>query len=111
MSSGRLRGRTLVHEPPDEDLDMVFRPLPPRFERRVVTLAAGQRRPYDEAEWEDALVVVEAGAVELEGLSGRRFRFERGDILWLAGVPLRELHNPGPTPVVLVALRRRDRCR
>ena len=110
MSSGRSRGRLAVHETPDEEVDSVFRPLPSRFERRVVTLAAGEQRPYDEAEWDDALVIVEGGAVELEGLTGRRFRFERGDILWLAGVPLRALHNSGPVPAVLVALRRVRRC-
>ena len=98
-----------MHEPPDADIDAVFGPLPNRFERHVVTVAAGERRRYDQAEWDDALVVVQAGPVELEGLTGRRFRFQRGDILWLTGVRLRALHNPGPTPVVLVALRRRVR--
>jgi hypothetical protein len=100
-----------VREPRDEEIDAVFRPLPSRFEGRVVTLDAGERRLYDEAEWDDALVLVEAGVVELEGLTGRRFRFERGDILWLAGVPLRALHNPGPATVVLLALRRGARSR
>lgn len=81
--------------------------LPPRFERRVVTVAPGRARPYDEAEWRDAIVVVERGEIELEGLSGRRGCFRRGDILWLAGVPLRALHNHGCKPAVLVAVSRR----
>jgi hypothetical protein len=33
-------------------------------------------------------------------------RFVPGDMLWLTGLPLRELQNPGADPVVLVAVRR-----
>src|SRR3954465_11556348 len=49
-----------------------------RFQRRVVRIDAGCSRPYDESEWDDALVIVTAGVVELEGLSGRRRRFSGG---------------------------------
>ena len=100
-----------MHESRDHELEPLLRPPPSGFERHVVSVAAGERRPYDEAEWLDALVVVEAGAVELEADSGRRFHFERGDILWLTGLPLLALHNVGPDAVILVALRRAARRR
>ena len=76
------------------------------FERRTVTVAAGSERPYDPAEWFDALVVVERGEVELDRRSGGLARFKQGDTLWLTGLPLRALRNPGPDAVVLVAISR-----
>jgi hypothetical protein len=82
-------------------------PLPRRFERQVITLAPGGSRRYDEAEWRDAIVLIEHGEIELEGVSGRCCRFGRGDILWLVGIPLRALHNVGSELAVLVAVSRR----
>jgi len=82
--------------------------LPASFEVRVVTVAAGGERPYDEAEWQDALVVVERGEIELECLGGSRHRFRRGDVLWLMGLPLRVLRNRGLVPTVLTAVSRRS---
>jgi quercetin dioxygenase-like cupin family protein len=76
------------------------------FEVRVVAVAPGRTRAYDEAEWTDALVIVEAGQIELEAVSGSRQTFERGDVLWLVGLPLRALHNPGREPALMVAVTR-----
>ena len=76
------------------------------FEVRLVAVAPGRTRDYDEADWRDALVTVERGAIELEGISGSRQTFERGAVLWLAGLPLRALHNRGPEPAVIVAVAR-----
>jgi hypothetical protein len=73
----------------------------------VITLAPGTSRPFDTADWADALVVLECGEVELEALSGCRVRLQPGAIFWLAGLPLRCLHNPGQQPAVLVAVSRR----
>ncbi len=88
-------------------LSIAGRALPPAFVRREVTVAPGAERPYDPAEWEDALVVVERGEIELECDAGHLARFRRGDILWLTGLPLRVLRNGGLEPVVLVAVSRR----
>lgn len=79
----------------------------PGFERRVVTLAPGTSRAFDAADWRDALVVLESGELELEALSGCRVRLQSGAIFWLAGLPLRALHNACPVPAVLVAISRR----
>ena len=78
----------------------------PGFERRVVTLAPGTSRAFDAADWGDALVVLESGEVELEGRAGCRIRLRAGAIFWLAGLPVRCLHNVGPEPAVLVAISR-----
>jgi hypothetical protein len=77
------------------------------FERRTVTLPAGSERAYDQSEWADALVIVAEGVLELEGLSGRRWRFPRGAMLWLTDLPVRALHNPGDEPARLCAISRR----
>jgi hypothetical protein len=76
------------------------------FERRMVRIPAGCDRAYDESEWEDELVIVVCGAVELVGLSGRRWPFGRGAILWLQGLPLRALHNAGEETAVLMTVSR-----
>jgi hypothetical protein len=73
----------------------------------VVALAPGHTWAYDAAEWRGALVVIEHGQIELECLDGSRYRFGRGDSLWLDRLPLRALHNRGHTPAVLVAVSRR----
>jgi quercetin dioxygenase-like cupin family protein len=92
-------------EPPG--LTFLGRPLPDRFELRVVTIAPGCERPYDEAEWRDAIVVVESGAVDLDAPSGASRRFEQGAALWLVGWRLRALCNRGSVPAVLSAVSRR----
>jgi hypothetical protein len=88
-------------------LSFLGRRLPPTYERLVVILAPGQARAYDAAEWRGAIVVVERGQIELECLDGSRYRFRRGDVLWLDGLPLRALHNHGSTCAVLAAVSRR----
>jgi hypothetical protein len=82
------------------------RPVPPEFQVRVIAIAPGHAKRYDEAEWRDALVVVEHGEVELECLGGTRGRFGRGDVLWLVGLPVRALHNRGTRPALMVAVAR-----
>jgi hypothetical protein len=76
------------------------------FDVRRIVVAPGGERPYDESEWADALVVVEAGRLELESRSGNRCGFACGDVLWLIGLPLRVLRNRGAVPTVLVAVSR-----
>jgi quercetin dioxygenase-like cupin family protein len=88
-------------------LSFMERPLPPGFEMRMISIAAGCALAYDAAEWNDAIVVVEQGEIELECVHGTRRRFAHGDVLWLIGLPLRALHNAGCKPVVLVAVTRR----
>jgi quercetin dioxygenase-like cupin family protein len=90
-----------------EPITFLGRPLGPSFQARTVTIAPGGTRPYDEAEWRDALVVVECGAVVVECGAGGRRAFEQGDVLWLTGMGVRALHNEGAESAVLVAVSRR----
>ena len=77
------------------------------FERREIALLPGCARPYVEGEWRDALVTVKSGTIELEGLSGNRYRFDAGAILWFDGLPLRAVHNCGRQTAFLGAISRR----
>jgi Cupin domain len=90
-----------------ERLSFLGRRLAPGFVLRVVVVAPGGERAYDEREWRDAIVVVEWGEIVLEPRAGRPYRFGRGDVLWLQGLALRALRNPGGEPAVLVAVARR----
>jgi hypothetical protein len=89
-----------------DGISFLARRLPPRFALRVVVVAPGDDRAYHEAEWRDAIVVVEHGEIELECLRGGRRSFGSGTVLWLAGLPLRTLSNRGSEPVVLSAVSR-----
>jgi hypothetical protein len=94
-------------EPAGERLSFLGRQVGPACVVREVVVAPGTARRYDEAEWVDALVVVERGEVELEALCGDRRRFGSGSVLWLVGLPLLALRNHGPDPVLIVAVSRR----
>jgi hypothetical protein len=88
-------------------LSFLGRPVSAAFDLRTITVAPGAEQIYREADWRDSLVVVERGQIELECLSGGRRSFVPGNILWLAGMPLRAMHNSGPEPAVLSAVSRR----
>lgn len=79
------------------------------FRMRVVTVPPGAERVYLEDEWRDALVVLQEGDIDLVALSGVRRSFHPGAILWLEGLPLRSLQNPGAEPARLLAVSRRGR--
>lgn len=76
------------------------------FERRLVRLPPGCEVAYDGSEWEDELVIVVCGTLDLEGVSGRRWQFGKGAIIWLADLPLRALHNPSSETTILMAISR-----
>jgi hypothetical protein len=73
--------------------------------RRYV-VAPCSERAYTRAEWCDALVVVESGAIELESMNGLRRTFVKGDMLTLARTPLRLMRNRNPATAVLSAISR-----
>ena len=79
----------------------------PSFVAQTVVIGPGCLVPFDETQWRDALVVVESGEVELETTTAIRRRFRAGDMLWLTGLSLRCLRNPGDEPLVLKAVSRR----
>lgn len=79
---------------------------PTRLVRRVVTLAPGDVMAYDEAAWLDAIVFLDSGDIVLECVRGQTRRFVAGHILFLAGLPLRWIRNPGEVEARLVAVAR-----
>jgi hypothetical protein len=99
-------GRRELDDDDSEPLSFLDCRLPPGFERQVITLAPGASLSLDETDWADALVLLESGEVDLEGRASCRVRLRAGAIFWLAGLPLRCLHNAGPEPAVLVAISR-----
>lgn len=82
------------------------RPLPAGFEERRLALAPGRVVALDERWCSDAIVTLERGELELVSSSGALRRFATGDTLWLTGLGLRELRNPGDVPAELVAVAR-----
>lgn len=80
--------------------------LPACFVRRVTELAPGCSLSFEPLDWSGAVVVVREGVVELRLGSGVRHRFVARDVLWLAGLGVRELHNPGLDVAALVSVRR-----
>lgn len=61
------------------------------------------------SEWRDAIVLVGRGRVDVTCPDGTVLRFGEGDLLWLTGLPIRALCNPGEGEAVLVGIRRRRR--
>jgi hypothetical protein len=103
MSSADRGGLPSVE---DDDAPVPTRPGP-AFRRRTVTIRAQETVPYVAEDWRDAIVMIEQGAVDLCCVRGGRRRFAKGAILFMDGLALRSLHNPGIEDAVLVALSRR----
>jgi hypothetical protein len=81
----------------------------PAFDKRETVIPVGGHRPYDAGEWDDAIVVVEEGTVDVACSDGSHHRFARGDVICLSRMLLAGLHNEGEVPVLLIAVsRRRD---
>jgi hypothetical protein len=49
---------------------------------------------------------VVCGTLDLQGLSGRRWHFQKGAIIWLQDLPLAALHNPSEETTILMAVSR-----
>ena len=109
LSSDRNRRRFMSGDEHLERPSFLGKPVPPAFEFRLVTIPPGGVRDYNEAEWRDALVVVQRGSIELETRQGSRRAFVTGDMLCLIGLSLRALHNHGHEPVLLLAVSRGPR--
>lgn len=77
------------------------------FVSGTIAIPAGESLPYRDQDWHDALVLVERGELEIRCRDGRRFRFGRGEFLFLAGLPLVALYGRGSAATVLISVRRR----
>ena len=81
------------------------------FARRVVVLEPRIRKPYRRSEWLDAIVLVDSGIIQLEMIGQPRRCFRRGDVMWLGGLGLSAIYNPGPEVAILIAVWRRAQPR
>jgi hypothetical protein len=79
----------------------------PGYCSTTTTLQPARSIDYDEGEWAGAIVVVVSGQLHLECRSGERASFDEGAVLFLTGLRLRRITNPGLTPLVLRSIRRR----
>ena len=86
------------------DVDRIARTAWPTFGQRVVAVPPGGALPFDPATWQDAIVFVLAGELDVQCSSGTGHRFQRGDILWFTGLSVRSLRNGGSVPVRLLAI-------
>jgi glyoxylate utilization-related uncharacterized protein len=93
----------------DDDLDVerLARSDSPDFPRRTIELAPHSVLDDEDVNWEQAIVFVTAGEIELACVSGARARFRSGDILCFAPFPNRTVRNSGAEPARLLAIWRR----
>lgn len=94
---------------PDADgrVGLLWTEPPPWAGVRVLVFAPHSSLAFNSSDWSDALVEVDCGEIELELRDGRRIRFVAGDLLWLAGLPVRLICNDGAATAVVVAVWRR----
>jgi quercetin dioxygenase-like cupin family protein len=76
------------------------------FRRRVVELAPGEVLPLEPAGWQDAVVFLTSGEIELECVRGERRRFGPGAVLCFAP-PVSTVRNCSTEPARLIAISRR----
>jgi hypothetical protein len=98
----------MANDQSPERVTFLGKPVPATFEMRTLVIEPGDERPYDQEEWRGAIVVIEKGQLDLECTRGGSRRFVEGNVLWLFGLPLRRLHNPGPEPAVIASVARAD---
>ena len=83
------------------------RPTPPGMGVRLVSIPRQSELAYEPSDWAGALVVVEAGEVELECRGGASACFATGSVLFFEGLGLRAVRNTGDEPALLSAVTRR----
>src|SRR4051812_38138817 len=72
----------------------------------LITIQPADDLEYDESQWAGAVVVVESGRLQLECWSGERASFDEGAVLFLTGLNIRRIANPGLSELVLKSIRR-----
>jgi hypothetical protein len=76
------------------------------FETTTTRIAPRESLLIDDGEWNGALILVTAGSVDLECLSGATHSFPTGSMLWFTSLGLRAIHNNATSTAVLVSTRR-----
>lgn len=89
------------------DLDRLAHTISMHFVKRIVELGSAESLVYDAEIWQDAIVFVLAGEVEVECTGAERACFGRGATLALSPLPVRSVRNSGAKPARLLAISRR----
>lgn len=84
-----------------------FAERPPGFQSGLITIPPGDSVRCDGL-WQDALVVLEQGSIELVTNDGDACAFVRGDMLCRELTPRGRLRNVGASPAVLRLVKRRN---
>jgi hypothetical protein len=87
-------------------LELLARSLPAGYELRLLILEPGTEVACEPTTWCDALVEVQCGQVELRLRDGGRLRFRAGEVLWISGLGVQWLSNPGASLTALTGLAR-----
>ena len=90
----------------EDELPFLRGRVPGWLRRTRTVLAPGATLDPDAPPCAGALVVVERGAIVVEGRGGGCVRLREGAVLWCAGRSPGALRNPGAEPVILVAIAR-----
>ena len=78
-----------------------------RFARHVIELLPGASLEPGDIPWQDAIVFVTVGQLDVDTSDGEHHRFRAGDVLTLARLPIHEARNRGATQTRLLAIWRR----
>jgi len=89
------------------DLEQLARRPTDEFDQRLIEIGPFTELEQDAASWQDAIVFVRTGAIEIVCAGGGRGCFRRGDILCLARFSSHTVRNPSPEPVRLLVISRR----
>jgi hypothetical protein len=93
--------------PEECPVSFLGRPAPAGMDLRVVSIPAHSQLVYEAVEWAGALVIVEAGEIEVECRRGTSACFAAGSVLFFDGLGLRAVRNRCGKTVLLCAVSRR----
>ena len=97
---------TVPHAGPAH-VDLLGRSVPDTLAKQIVVLPPACTSDYDEEQWRDSLIEVECGVFTIQLRDGSETAYGIGDVLWLDGLPIQTLANPGTSITLLVAVSRR----
>lgn len=80
------------------------------FRARTVTIEPRDQLEFVYDDWNDSVVIVERGALEVECHSGTTAAFTEGAVLAFVGLTPHWLRNAGSIPLVLRSLSRIGSC-
>jgi quercetin dioxygenase-like cupin family protein len=100
--------RSGMSEDEELDFDRLAGSVSTRFETRVIDLEPSDVVADEAARWDEAIIFVTEGEIEVQCVAGARRRFRRGDVLTFALFPGCIVKAVGVERARLLAIWRRD---